>query len=80
MSDPISPKPAAEATLAPAAELARLCRRIEGSLDGALLLPEEGAVLPATIERGRRCLDGADRQAPPRHTAARQSAHQREAK
>jgi hypothetical protein len=65
----MAPKPAVEVTPPSAAEFLLLFRRIEGWIDGDLLLAKEGGALLAEIAAAGRAREAGDATAVRRHTA-----------
>jgi hypothetical protein len=68
MSDPMAPNPEVEVTPPSAAEFLSLFRRVEGWIDGDLLLAGEGSALLAEIAAAGRAQDADDPAAGRRHT------------
>jgi len=69
MSDPMARNPAAEVSPPSAEDLLSLFRRVEGWIDGDLLLAGEGGPLLAEIAAAGRARDAGDPAAVRRHTA-----------
>src|SRR5262249_28608160 len=69
MSDPTAPDPAMEMAPLPAGEFLPLYRRVEGWIDGDLLLPEEAGPLLAEIAAAGQERDAGGAAAGHRHMA-----------
>jgi hypothetical protein len=69
MSDPMARNPPMEATPPSAAEFLALFQRVEGWIDGDLLLAEVGGALLAEIAAAGRAREAGDPAAVRRHTA-----------